>query len=101
MKIKFFFLNSKLSDIVNCSLNLGEPIPDSKVVRKILWSLLERFRPKVIALEESKEIDSMRVDEPVGSIDTYEMTLRSSQKPKDFAFKASENKEKDIEIPYN
>ena len=43
----------------------------------------------------------MRVDEPVGSIDTYEMTLRSSQKPKDFAFKASENKEKDIEIPYN
>ena len=33
---QIFFLNSKLSDIVNCSLNLGEPIPDSKVVRKIL-----------------------------------------------------------------
>ena len=27
---------SELSDIVNSSFNLGEPIPDFKVVRKIL-----------------------------------------------------------------
>ena len=59
------------------------------------------FRPKVIAIEKSDDINSMRVDEFVGSIQTYEMTLLSSQKLKDSAFKASENKEKDIEVPYD
>ena len=94
----FYF---ELSGIVNCFFNLGEPILDSKVVRKILRSISKRFRPKVATIEESKDIDSMRVDELVGSIQTYEMTLLSSQKPKDSTFKAYENEEKDIEMPYN
>ena len=71
----FYF---ELSDIVNSSFNLEEPILDSKVVRKILRSLLERFRAKVTVIEESKDIDSMRLDELVGSSQTYEMTLPSS-----------------------
>ena len=70
--ITFFFY--ELSDIINSSFNLGEPVLGSKVVRKISRSLLERFKPKVIAIEESKDIDSMRVDKLVGSIQTYEMT---------------------------
>ena len=90
-KSTFFilFLFSKLSDIVNFSFNLGELILDSKVVRKVFKSLPKRFKPKVTTIEESNGIDSMRVDELVGFIQTYEMTLPSSQKPKDFAFKAS------------
>ena len=47
---KFYSFYSELSDIVNFSFNLGEPILDSKVVRKILRSLLKRFKPKVIAI---------------------------------------------------
>ena len=78
-----------------------KPILDSKVVRKILRYLTERFIPKVTAIEESKEIDSMRVDELVGSIQTYEMTLPGPQKPKDSTFKASENEEKDTKMLYN
>ena len=35
----FSFFYSELSDIVNSSFNLREPIPDSKVIRKILRSL--------------------------------------------------------------
>ena len=85
---------SELSDIVNSSFNLGEPILDSKVVRKILRSLLERFRPKVTAIEESKNIDSIRVDELVGSIQTYVMTLPTSHKHKEIVFKTSEKEEK-------
>ena len=84
MKIKLFsFFYYELSDIVNSSFNLREPIPYSKVVRKILRSLSKRFRPKITAIEESKDIDSMRVDELVGYIQTYEMTLPISQNPKD------------------
>ena len=97
----FSSLYSKLSNIVNLSFNHREPIQNSKVARKILRSLPERFKPKVTTIEESKDVDLMRVDELVGSTQTYEMTLRSSQKPKDSTFKASKKEEKYIEIPYN
>ena len=90
----FYF---ELSDIVNSSFNLGELISDLKVVRKILRSLLEIFKPKVTAIKESKDIDSMRVDEFVGSIQTYEMALPSSQKPKNFTFRLLRMKRKILE----
>ena len=41
----------------------------------------------------------MRVDELVDSLQTYEMTLLDSQKPKEFAFRAFENKEKETKNP--
>lgn len=62
----FSALYSKLSDIVNSFFNLGEGIPKSNVVSKILRSFPKRFRPKVMTIEESKDVDSMRVDELVG-----------------------------------
>ena len=49
----------KLKDIVNSAFNLGEIIPESKVVRKVLRSLPERFHAKISAIEESKDIDSI------------------------------------------
>ena len=90
-----------MSDIINSSFNLGKPSLDSKVVREILRYLQERFRPQVTAIEESKDINSKKVDELIGSIQTYEMTLPSSQKPKDSTFKDFENEKKDTEMPYN
>ena len=100
--IKIFLpFYSELSDIVNSSFNLGEPILDFKVVRKILRSLPKIFSPKVIAIKKSKDIDLMRIDEIIGFIQTYEMTLPNSQKPKDSTFKTSKNEEKDIKMPYN
>ena len=48
---------AKLKDIGNSAFNLGEIIPEPKVVRKVLRSLLERFHAKITAIEESKDID--------------------------------------------
>ena len=45
---------AKLKDIVNLTFNLGEIIPESKIVRKVLRSLPERFHAKITAIEESK-----------------------------------------------
>ena len=42
----FDFFYSKLNEVVN-KFNLGEKTEDSKIVRKILRSLLESFRAKV------------------------------------------------------
>ncbi|RVW79773.1 hypothetical protein CK203_058214 [Vitis vinifera] len=77
--------HAKLMDIVNSSFNLGELIPNSKVVRKIIRSLLKRFRAKVTAIEESKDMDSLKVDELVGSFQTFEMTLESPRKSEGIA----------------
>ena len=47
----------KLKDIVNSTFNLGETIPEPKIVRKVLRSLPERFHAKITVIEESKDID--------------------------------------------
>ena len=66
---------AKLKDIVNSAFNLREIIPKPKVVRKVLRYLLGRFHAKIIAIEESKDIDSIPLTELVGNLQTYELGL--------------------------
>ena len=47
----------------------------------------------VTIIEESKDIDFVRVNELVGYLQIYEIILSSSQKPREYAFKASKNEE--------
>ena len=57
----FNFFYSKLNEVVVSKFNLGEKMEDSKIVRKILRSLLESFHAKVTAIEESKDLDDIKV----------------------------------------
>ena len=57
---------AKLNDIINFDYNLGEIYDQPKIVRKIFRSFTENFRPKVTAITESKDVDSIPVDEFVG-----------------------------------
>ena len=66
---------TKLKDIVNSAFNLGETIPEPKVVRKVLKSLPERFHAKITAIEESKDIDRISLTELVVNLQTYELDL--------------------------
>ena len=77
----------KLNEIVIAKLNLGEKIEDSKVVRKILRSLSETFRAKVTVIEESKDLDEIKIQELIGSIQTYELGLPSHKSSKSLALK--------------
>ena len=47
---------AKLKDIMNLVFNLGEIIPEPKIVRKVLRSLPERFHAKITAIEESRTL---------------------------------------------
>ena len=58
----------KLNDIVNSAYNLGEIYGQPKIFRKILRSLTENFRPMVTAITKSKDVDSILIDELVGSL---------------------------------
>ena len=61
---------AKLKDIVNSAFNLGETIPEPKIARKVLRSLLGRFHAKITAMEESKDIDKIPLTELVGNLQT-------------------------------
>ena len=84
---------AKLNDIVNSSYNLGEIYDQPKIVRKILRSLTENFIPKVTAITESKDVDSIPVDELVGSLQSYELDLPKTSKSKSMALKSVDDVE--------
>ena len=89
---------AKLNDIVNCSFKLGEVYEQPKIVRKILRSLIEDFRPKVTVLIESKDVDTIPVDELVGSLKSYESDLPKTNKSKSMALKSVDDCEFGDEI---
>ena len=91
---------AKLKDIVNSAFNLGESIAESKIDRKLLRSLLERFHAKITAIEEVKDIDQIPLTELVGNLQTYEMGLGSmgkGWKSKNLALKGIEEEIEDYE----
>ena len=77
----------KLNELVIGKLKLGEKTADSKIVRKILRSLPESFSAKVIAIEEKKDLDEIKGQELIGSLQTYELSLPSQRKSKYLALK--------------
>ena len=78
---------SKLNEVVIGKFNLGEKTEDTKIMRKILRSMLESFRAKVTAIEESKNLDDIKVQELIGSLQTYELSLPLQKKSKSLALK--------------
>ena len=77
----------KLNKVIIGKFNLGEKTEDLKIVRKILRSLLESFHAKVTAIEESNDLDDIKVQELIGSLQTYELSLPSQKKSKSLALK--------------
>jgi hypothetical protein len=56
--------------------------------------LPERFRIKVTTIEESKDLEEMKIKELVGSLQTYELSLPPIKKVKTIALKVSKKKVK-------
>ena len=79
---------AKLNDIVNSVYNLVEIYDQPKIVRKILISLTKDFRPKVTVITKSKDVNSIPVDELVGSLQSYELDLPKTNKSKSIALKS-------------
>ena len=85
---------AKLKNILNSIFNLGETIPELKIVRKVLRYLPERFHAKITVIEKLKNIDTIPLTELVGNLQTYELGLtriRKSSKGKSMALKAKIN----------
>ena len=67
---------------------MDEIYDQPKIVRKILRSITEDFRPKVTAITKSKDVDSIPVNGLVGSLHSYELDLPKTNKSKSMALKS-------------
>ena len=92
MRMSLDSFYNKLNEVVIGKFNLGEKMEDSKVVRKFLRSLSESFHAKVTAIEESKDLDEIKVQELIGFLQTYELSLPNQRKSKSLALKTINEK---------
>ncbi|KAG9453441.1 hypothetical protein H6P81_006345 [Aristolochia fimbriata] len=72
-----------IRDIANKRFTLGRKIPEAEQVQKVLRSLTEKFAVKVAAIEECKDLDTLKYDDLMGSLRSYEMNIEAKKKRKE------------------
>ncbi|XP_006574107.1 uncharacterized protein LOC114422990 [Glycine soja] len=82
-KIDEFF--NRIISHTNAMKNYCEKITDQTIVAKILRNLNPKFDHIVVAIEESKKLEDLKVEELQGSLEAHEQRLieRSSEKSGD------------------
>jgi hypothetical protein len=77
----------KLVEIRNSMVCLGKKVSNTKLIKRILRFLPERFNMKVTAIEESRNVETMKLEELVGNLQTFEFKLDPPKKAKSIALK--------------
>jgi hypothetical protein len=83
---------TRINDLRNSMVSLGKRVSDAKLIKKILRPFPKRFKIIVTSIEESKDLDSVKIEELVGSLQSYEYSLTLVKKAKGMAFKATKTK---------
>ena len=93
---------TRFIDIVNCLEALGKTYKESEKVMKILKSLPTKWDAKVIAIQKAKDLTKLSLEELMGLLMIYEITMTKKQDSKDkkknnIAQKASTKEEGEVE----
>ncbi|KAH9685791.1 hypothetical protein KPL70_014095 [Citrus sinensis] len=88
-----YSMYTRFTDIVNTIGALGKTFSNSEKVKKIIRSLPKEWRPKRTAIEEAKDLNTLPLDDLIGSLISYEEDLAAEkgheEKKKSIALKAS------------
>ncbi|XP_074353045.1 uncharacterized protein LOC141692213 [Apium graveolens] len=71
---------TRVEKVTNQLKSNGEEITEARIVEKILRSLNEKFENIICAIEESKNISEMKVDDLVGSLEAHEQRKKLKEK---------------------
>ncbi|CAL9078763.1 unnamed protein product [Musa textilis] len=63
------------TDVVNSLKSLAKCFSNVEIVNKILRSLPKRWDPKVIAIQEAKDLNDLPIEELIDSLITYEISF--------------------------
>ncbi|XP_059627779.1 uncharacterized protein LOC132270616 [Cornus florida] len=66
----------RFTDIINGLKHLGRTITNSDLARKIPRSLPEKWDAKATAIKETHNLNTLQLDELLGSLLTWEITLK-------------------------
>ena len=94
---------TRFTDIVNGLKSLGKSYDNTDLVRKVLRSLPRTWEAKVTAIQEAKDLNTLPLEELLGSLMTHELQVKQhvndeeSKKKKTMALKISENMEESNE----
>jgi hypothetical protein len=83
---------TRINNLRNLMVSLGKRVSDVKLIKKILRPLPEHSRIKVTSIEESKDFDSIKIEELVGSFQTYEYSLPPVKKAKGMTLKTTKSR---------
>ena len=74
---------TRVQTMTNQMQSCGETLSDEKIVEKILRSVHSRFDHVTVAIEESKDLSTLKLEELQGSLEAHEqrMNERKSVKP--------------------
>ena len=67
---------NRIQALTNSMKNCGEEMKDQLIVEKVLCTLTARFDHVVVAMEESKDLESLKVEELQGSLEAHEQRLQ-------------------------
>ena len=81
----------RLLAVVNEMKRYGETISDEQVVDKILRSLDEKFNFIVVAIEESKDLSTMSIDQLMGSLQAHEKKILKNKQTTEQLFQSKLN----------
>ena len=93
---------TRFTYITNCLKNLGRIYSNSDYVKKILRSLPRAWEAKVTAIQETKDLSTLPLEELLGSLMIHELMMQQksedeSKRKKVIALKATSAKKEDDE----
>ena len=92
--VEFF---NRVFTLTNAMKSCGEKITDLTIIEKVLHTLNPKFDHIVVAIEESRNLEILKVEELQGSLEAHKQQLleRSGGKAPDQALQAQTYKKKE------